>query len=101
MCIIFVCLADINEFNVGSVSAPLTKDLPPDRYCDLGLTLRLELVEIKKIEKDYPRDCNRHLLEIIQRWIDLSESASWKTLAHKLMGMDEDTLANKIHSLGT
>ena len=101
MCIIFLCLADNKEFNVRSVSAALTKDLPPDRYCDLGLTLGLELVEIQKIEKDYPRDCNRHLLEIIQRWIDLSGSASWKTLTHKLMEMDEDTLANKIHTLHT
>ena len=88
------------EFNIRSVSAALTKDLPPDRYCDLGLTLGLELVEIQKIE-DYPRDCNRHLLEIIQYWIDLSGSASWKTLADKLMEMDEDTLAHKIHSLHT
>ena len=84
---------------MNNVYSVLKKHLSPDRYCDLGLTFGLDLVEIHQIEKDYPMDCNRQLAEMIQRWIYVSGSASWKTLVHKLMEMDETTLADMIVSL--
>ena len=85
--------------NVKNTIAVITDDLNPDKYSHLGLTLGLKLTTIQKIETDY-RMCGRHLMEIMQAWIDrcASESPSekWKTLAQALVDIKEKQLAEKI-----
>ena len=79
--------------------AVVTDDLNPDKYCDLGLTLGLKLTTIQKIEADYQK-CGRHLIEIMQAWIDhctsVSPSEKWKTFAQALVDIKEKGLAEKI-----
>ena len=84
------------DLNVKNAYAALTRCLPVDKYSDLGLALGLQLIDIHKIERDFPNQCNRQLQEIIQTWINLSPSASWKTLAQKLVDIKLDAVASKI-----
>ena len=87
------------KVNVKNTIAVVTDDLNPDKYSHLGLTLGLTLTIIQKIEADY-RKCGRHLMEIMQAWIDcctsVSPSEKWKTFAQALVDNNEKRLAEKI-----
>ena len=91
------------EVNVKNTIAVVIDDLNPDKYSHLGLTLGLKLTTIRNIEADYGTS-GRHLMEIIQAWIDcstsLSSSEKWKTLAQALVDIKETRLAEKIVILG-
>ena len=91
----------VKEVNLNNIYAVLKEDLNPKKYSDLGLAFGLKLVDIHKIEKEFPNQSNRHLQEIIQTWIDQctqSSPASWNTLAQKLGSIYEYALASKVTS---
>jgi CRISPR/Cas system-associated endoribonuclease Cas2 len=48
----------------------------------LGIQLKLNLVELKEIEKNHPRDIDRQKTEVIKYWLRNSTDASWTTLAN-------------------
>ena len=91
----------VKEVNLNNIYALLIEDLDPKKYSDLGLAFGLKLVDIHKIETEFPRQSNRHLQEIIQTWINRctqSSQASWNTLAQKLEAIYEFALASKVAS---
>ena len=47
----------------------------------LGVQLGIEPHELKKIEKNYPRDIDRQMAEVIEYWLHNNSDCSWGALA--------------------
>ena len=46
----------------------------------LGVHLGIEPHELKKLEKNYPRDVDRQMAEVIEYWLRNSSDCSWGAL---------------------
>ena len=58
---------------------PVIKEIT-DPY-RLGVQLGIEPPELKKIEKNYPQDVDRQMVEVIEYWLRNSSDCSWGALA--------------------
>ena len=45
------------------------------------MQLGIESHELKKIEKNYPRDVDRQMAEVIEYWLRNNSDCSWEALA--------------------
>jgi hypothetical protein len=53
----------------------------------LGLHLGILSHELKKIEKNFPRDVDRQMAEVIENWQRSSSNCSWEALASAVKEM--------------
>ena len=53
----------------------------------LGVNLGIEECELKKIEKNHPRDVDRQMVEVIAFWQRNSSDCSWRALASAVKKM--------------
>ena len=82
------------------------------KYYGLGIVLGLPTSELEKIQKGFPHDMDRALIEVITRWlkhsynVDKHGPPSWRKLVEAVdsgVGGNDHSLAKKIathHQLG-
>ena len=61
----------------------------------LGLFLGLPKYDLNNIEKDY-QDSKRRMLEMVDRWLRSTPTASWEDVVNALQQMGENRVAENI-----
>ena len=69
-----------------------------DKWFSLGLKLDVSYIDLKIIEKDYPRDAQRCLTECLAKWLQ-SDKATYTGLVNALKNMGENAVAQNILSM--
>ena len=62
----------------------------------LGLNLGLGIFRLNRIEKDYPGDSNRRMVEMLNLWLRNAENPTWKAVADALSQMTQHIAALEI-----
>ena len=76
---------------------PLLKSVIP-KYMQLALALGLKTSTVATMEMNHPKQAQRVLIEILDRWLANSRKSdlSWVVLANALLEIDEKGLAYTI-----
>ena len=61
----------------------------------LGVYLKLELPQLKRIEQAFSEP-KRRLLEMLGTWLEMFPEASWSDIVQALQSMDQNVLAQRI-----
>ena len=70
---------DLSISDLADILAALTEVTVP---FELGIQLKIDSVELKRIEKNHPGDIERQKAEVVQYWLLNSPDLSWTTLAN-------------------
>ena len=95
-----------NYFCSSAASTPLTvkeiqnelREMTAAIWYQLGVQLEIPLAKLTTIESDHPRDAQRCLTEVINRWLRNTPECSWTKLARAVEAMGDYTvLAEKLN----
>ena len=67
-----------------------------DNYYSLGISLGLNDITLKEIERDHPQDTRRRKIEVFQEWKNNKPNASIEDLLKALEAMHETAIAENI-----
>ena len=71
------------------------------KWYQLGMQLEIPPVTLSTIESDHPRDAQRCMTEVVNRWLRNAPECSWAKLAQAVEAMDGyAVLAEKLKQKG-
>ena len=64
----------------------------------LGSSLEVKKADLDVIEKNYPRDAERCMIEMFDKWLGSDTNLTYETLARALAAVEERKLVDSVHS---
>ena len=89
---LYVDSLDVDVLNPRKLLSEL-KDVT--NWCLLGIYLGVPISELNRIEQDY-RGCERQKLQMLDRWLERTPTASWGEVVYALQQIGEIRVADCI-----